>query len=129
MREHKPDFLRDGARVFSPSPEIDVSGVERLHKVRVDALKRAPAADDAFHYLRRPGVAHVKVESDAEEDAQTQRVGEAPPSPQADVDAPALETPTAAGLLTVFMALKADQVRLRLVGCDGDGPALQMQGA
>lgn len=96
-------------------------GVEQLHQVGVDALERTPAPDEALNDLWRPGVAgdSVEVEPHTVEDSYRQSVREAPPTPQADVDASTLESATGTRLLAVFLAHEPYQIRLRLMNGDG----------
>ena len=69
--EDQPDLLRGGAWVLHPSPQVDMSGVERLHQLLVDALECTLAADDALNVLRRPSMARdaIEVEPHMEENA------------------------------------------------------------
>ena len=130
MGKNQPYLLGDGTRILRPGPQVDVPGIQRLHQVRVDALQRAAMADDALDNLRRLSVAgdSVEVEPHTVEDAHPQRVREAPPAPQANVDAAALKAPTASCLLAVLLTFEPDEVRLRLMNGDGDGTPLQLEG-
>lgn len=63
--EDEPHPPGNAARVCRPGPEVDVPGVPRLNKVRVDALECTSVADDTFDDVRGGGVCWDPVEADA----------------------------------------------------------------
>jgi hypothetical protein len=62
----------------------------------------------------------VEAQLDPVEEAEAEGVGQTAPASEADVDAPASEAPLVASRRSVVGVLEPDNVRLRLVECDGD---------